>query len=44
MCYVGEEQFSILPAGVEVKKWGISWAAKQKNEMCSNCKTHFNHH
>ncbi|OWP79757.1 hypothetical protein BWK62_00545 [Flavobacterium oreochromis] len=29
-----------LPEGT-IKEWGISWASKQKNEMCSNCKTHF---
>jgi RHS repeat-associated protein len=30
-----------IPVGSVIKEWGISWASKQKNEMCSNCKTHF---
>ncbi|MCC9073884.1 DUF6531 domain-containing protein [Flavobacterium sp. F-65] len=30
-----------IPKGASIKEWGISWASKQKNEMCSNCKTHF---
>ncbi|WP_316633150.1 RHS repeat-associated core domain-containing protein [uncultured Flavobacterium sp.] len=33
-----------LPEGSVIKEWGISWASKQKNEMCPNCKTHFNCH
>ena len=28
----------------KIREWGISWASKQKNEMCPNCKKHFNCH
>ncbi|KQO22483.1 hypothetical protein ASF10_08895 [Flavobacterium sp. Leaf82] len=30
-----------IPKDASIKEWGISWASKQKNEMCNNCKTHF---
>jgi hypothetical protein len=33
-----------LPEGSIIKKWGISWAGNQKNEMCPNCRQHFGHH
>jgi len=32
------------PKGAVVTEWGISWASKQKNEMCDNCKIHFGCH
>ncbi|MDO6429320.1 RHS repeat-associated core domain-containing protein [Flavitalea sp. BT771] len=28
------------PKGTKFPKWGISWAAHQKNESCANCKPH----
>jgi len=28
------------PEGTKFKKWGISWASKQRNESCDNCKPH----
>ncbi len=33
-----------LPEGSIIKRWGISWAGNQKNEMCGNCKQHFGYH
>jgi RHS repeat-associated protein len=33
-----------LPEGSVIKEWGISWASKQRNEMCPHCKDHFKSH